>query len=366
MSFSAKHYLISVLFGALAVLPSASVFAHSTPNRVESAGPAVVMAPTESVAGTVEQLIVENRVTGATTRYVSLRLRDGSRLPLRGTDADRLQTGAQVQIGGRRNGKALQVESAQVVAPAPKAAVPTTPATTREGTLALLHADDFDAGSGSFLFELHEDNGSVRPLDLAVLPDVLRPRMRVAVDARTAADGASLAPERIVVLTQPSMQASSPDGVVAKAATVNSVLVIMAYFSGGTPPAYTVPQAQQLMTTVANFYNEASYGQQQLSVTVTPNWVMMGITKPATCDYSAIGNAATTAATSAGYNPSNYAFVVYLFPNSSQGRPFVRLAGARLRRIPAQGLDQRHQRVHDVDRRARDGAQLRPPARGLP
>jgi FG-GAP-like repeat/Gametolysin peptidase M11/FG-GAP repeat len=54
-------------------------------------------------------------------------------------------------------------------------------------------------------------------------------------------------------------------------------------------------------------------------VTVT-NWVTMSIPKPASCntsDWQGIGNAAATAAASGGWNPANYGFVVYLFPQVS-------------------------------------------------
>jgi hypothetical protein len=47
----------------------------------------------------------------------------------------------------------------------------------------------------------------------------------------------------------------------------------MANFNNTPAPSYTAAQAQQVMTSnsnsVANLYNELSFGQQQLSVTVT-------------------------------------------------------------------------------------------------
>ena len=71
-------------------------------------------------------------------------------------------------------------------------------------------------------------------------------------------------------------------GATPLATTSNSVLVILANFSNTVAPAYTATQAQQVMTTnsnsVANFYNEVSYGQQTLNVTVTSSWVTMNLT----------------------------------------------------------------------------------------
>jgi hypothetical protein len=109
----------------------------------------------------------------------------------------------------------------------------------------------------------------------------------------------------------------------AAAATTNSVLVILANFNNTVAPAYTTAQAQQAMVTsagsVANYYNEVSYGQQLLNVTVTANWVTMNLA--ATCDYTSIGSAAEAAAlaASSAYNANNYNFVVYLFPAQSCG-----------------------------------------------
>ena len=64
---------------------------------------------------------------------------------------------------------------------------------------------------------------------------------------------------------------------------------------------------------VANYYQEVSYGQHLLNVTVTP-WVMSASSAPATCDYTAIGLAANAAATAAGFTPSSYDNRYYVFP----------------------------------------------------
>jgi hypothetical protein len=94
----------------------------------------------------------------------------------------------------------------------------------------------------------------------------------------------------------------------------------LANFNNTAAPAYTPAQAQQMMVTnagsVANYYNEVSYGQQLLNVTVTSTWVTMNMAQPGTCDWPTIGNNANAAALAANpaYNAGNYNFVVYVFP----------------------------------------------------
>ncbi|NDP42734.1 MAG: hypothetical protein GZ089_08475, partial [Aromatoleum sp.] len=84
--------VLAVLLAGLAIAPAD---AH---NVVEAAGAVVSIAPVESTAGTVEELIVENRVTGTTTRHVGLRFADGSGVALRGADVGSLPSGAQVRV----------------------------------------------------------------------------------------------------------------------------------------------------------------------------------------------------------------------------------------------------------------------------
>jgi len=73
------------------------------------------------------------------------------------------------------------------------------------------------------------------------------------------ADGESITPDHITVFAEPT-SATESSGAVAKAATINSVLVILANFNGTSVPAYGVAQAQQVMTTngdsVANFFRQ--------------------------------------------------------------------------------------------------------------
>jgi hypothetical protein len=277
---------------------------------------------TDTLTGTVHAVVIDNAVRGTSSRYVELELDDGTLVPLRGGGSDAMAPGARAKVSGRHNGKALDVDSAETLA-APAATSKTT--TEIDGTIAILHADDFAHGKSAFVYELHPSSGDVKRLRLGSLPAALAPGMRLRVSGRAEADGESITPEHITVLGEPT-SATESAGAVAKAATANGVLVILANFNNTAAPAFSPSQAQQVMTSngdsVANFFREASYGQQLMNVTVTPSWVAMNLARPATCsttDWQNIGTAAEAGskALGASYDPASYQYVVYLFPTVS-------------------------------------------------
>ncbi|HXX86593.1 MAG TPA: Ig-like domain repeat protein, partial [Casimicrobiaceae bacterium] len=80
---------------------------------------------------------------------------------------------------------------------------------------------------------------------------------------------------------------------------------------------------------VAAYYNEVSYGQQLLNITVACSttvpagcasntsvggWLLSGSSTPASCDFTTMGNLADQAATAAGYNIANYNNRFYVIP----------------------------------------------------
>jgi hypothetical protein len=308
--------LLATLLGVVA-LPC---YSHDPTRGVMDSAVGQRAEPAEA-RGVVRAYVVDNATRGSSHRYVDLELDDGSDMPLEGSTAAALPTGERVRASGRRNGKALEVDSVERLA-APGAQVAKASVEV-EGTLAVLHADDFAAGTSRFIFEVHDDAGRTRTIRLGSLPRELVPGMRVRVQGRASATTNDMIdPERIVVLAQPS-GATMSQTPIAKAATANSVLVVMANFSNTVAPGFTVAQAQQVMTSnadsVANFFREASYGQQLMNVTVTPNWLRMNLAQPTSCgssDWQAIGTSADAAARTLGaaYDPSNYNFVVYVFP----------------------------------------------------
>ena len=297
--------------------------AHGTPdNALDPAASTAV----ELISGTLDELVIEDRVQNATTRHYALRRDDGTTVSLTGPAVEALQDGARVELRGQRNGTHFAVEAVQLVSPpsTSETAARAAAAVQVEGTFAIAHADDFATGTSQYHYHVRDDAGINTTLSASVLPPELRGGMRVSVSGRRAEDGSSLHPSHITILSAPATGGmETKAGMTALATTTNSVLVILANFNNTAVPAYTAAQAQQEMVTnsnsVANFYNEISYGQQQLNVTVTGSWVTMNLA--GTCTYTSISSAADAAALalSPTYNASNYNFVVYLFPAQSCG-----------------------------------------------
>ncbi len=309
MSIRSLRLLAAVLWVVLAPAHAHDMEARSAAEELQAQQSAVI-------SGVVEELVVEDRVKGTTLRYHRLRLEDGSAVALTGEPVAALATGNRVALTGRWNGSAFETAHADILAP-PQPAVEGS--VQLEGTLVVIHSDDFANGKSEFIYQVRDDSGAVTSLELAPFTPVLRGGTRVIVSGQSTSS-ASLRVQSIIIVS-----AALAPSAVEEAPTINSVLVIMANFNNTVAPAFTQAQAQAVMTTnagsVANYYNEVSYGQQQLNVTVTPGWLSMNLAKPSTCDFSSIGTAADAAATAAGFNPSNYGFVVYLFTGSSQGGP---------------------------------------------
>lgn len=299
-------------------LTSTLAVAHGPAEHATQTVAEPTAATVEALTGTVHDVIVDDTTRGTSQRFVELELADGSLVALQGDPAQALVRGATVEVHGHRSGKTLYVEGSRALA---AAAAPDTKALTEiDGTLAILHADDFANGQSSFVYEVHHASGSVHQLRLAATLSALEPGMKVRVHGRIGADSATMTPDRITIL---SRQAAAAEDVATKAATANGVLVIMANFNNTTAPAFSTAQAQEVMTSnsdsVANFFRETSYGQQVMNVTVTPVWVTMNLAKPTTCgsaDWRGIGTTADAAAKaySALYDPASYNFVVYVFP----------------------------------------------------
>jgi hypothetical protein len=305
---------------AIAAASAVPAFGHDDGKRID-AGPVVSAAPIERLEGTIDAIVVDDRIRHSTQVYRELRLADDTALTLVGPLADSLPPDSRVELTGRRAGKPFEVHSMRVLGPAPAKAVPQQPEVEVEGTLAIAHADDFASGRGEFIYELQEDSGSRRRIDVASLPPPLQWGMRISIRGSPGSDGTSLRPSRItILLPAPEDRGGKQSAFPAKA--VNTVLVILGNFNNTATPSYTQGQAQQVMVSnsnsVANYHGEVSYGGQTLNVTVT-SWVTMNLARPTSCstsNWQAIGTAASAAATAANgaWNPANYGFVVYLFP----------------------------------------------------
>jgi len=308
---------IIFLFAVFACLAALGARAHTV-----TATSAPSTAATDVVSGTVDALVVEDRVNNVTITYPLLRQDDGSVVPLVGTEAGALARGSRVGIVGRWDRAQFEVAQAQTLA---QPSAPIGPAASIQvtGTLFIAHADDFASGRSQFLYQVSEDSGGVTALEMPALPAALRGGMRVSASGQQGSTPKSLRPQTIAILSGPAGPTSTTSSFGGPlSVTTNNVLVIMANFNNTVAPAFTQAQAQAVMTTdassVSKFYNEMSYGQQQLNVTVTANWVTMNMAQPSTCDFSSIQTAADAAATKAGYTvPAWPGFVVYLFPSLS-------------------------------------------------
>jgi hypothetical protein len=317
---SAKALLVLPAF--FLCIPCHPALAHEVDAPLEQVERVADVAP-ETLTGNVHALVIDDPAHGTSSRYVELQLDDGSLVPLHGDDVAALQDGERARVTGQHNGKSLEILSAHAFAPASGNAVKSNAEV--EGSFAILHADDFEKGKSSFVYEIHQASGKVNRLRLGMPPGALVPGMRLRVVGRAEPDGESITPERITILSQPTSSVPARDAT-EKAAVSNGVLVIMANFNNTAVPAYTAAQAQQVMTSnadsVANFFRETSYGQQVMNVTVTPSWVTMKLAQPASCgstDWQGIAAAAEAASKGLGtaYDPAAYQFVVYLFPSVS-------------------------------------------------
>src|SRR5215831_15509379 len=83
------------------------------PARAHDAAPvaglatATASAAAVTASGTVTELIVENRLNGATFRYLGLRLDDGRSFALAGVGLDALDAGQRIEATGTLSGRTL-------------------------------------------------------------------------------------------------------------------------------------------------------------------------------------------------------------------------------------------------------------------
>jgi hypothetical protein len=162
-------------------------------------------------------------------------------------------------------------------------------------------------------YVLATDDGRHVRLDLAVLPDVLEPGMRLMVHGEASRDRLSVDPVEISI---------EPDDTPARdpAADVSGttrVLVVLLRFTDTAEP-YSRDQVNTTVFagagSVANYYRETSYGRHTLAGDVTP-WLVASFARPGTCDYSRISTEALRLAASAGYPSANYQKYVFVFPS---------------------------------------------------
>ncbi len=268
-----------------------------------------------TTTGTVATLTVHNQLTGVTLLYYGLKLDQGGSYALSGSGLNLLSDGARISAAGTLSGNVLNVSLFSVVAPAPASRV-TAQAETRKslsGTLAVFHKDFFDQGRGEYGLAVRNGDEPT-PLNVAAIPDALQIGMLINVEGTLAADGSSLDVSTISILAPPPARDE-----VALAPITNNVLVIPIKFTDLSGEPFSTAQIQtEFQTNVVPYYQEVSYGQQLLNVTVANSggaWLNAGAAVPG-CDYTAIGTLANNAAAAAGYNINSYQNLYYVMPSN--------------------------------------------------
>ena len=306
--------LRTVALIAIVNAPMITANAHSPDLHIADVQAPSASSPIETLTGTVKDLVIDNRVTGQTSRQLALQLDDGRKLVLSGAGIDALTQNSRVLASGQLSGDAMFVTSYHIVADNGGVATQQRVASQVEGTLTIVHADNFLEGRSSYAYVVHGDDGRATPLQVIVMPDSLQIGMRVVAAGTIARDGFSLEANQITILAPQPPKSDAGD--ISPAPVTNNVLVVLIKFPG-TTEAFSQAQVDQVMrsngNSVANYYQEVSFGKQLLDVTVTP-WLVSASAAPATCDFTAIGNAANAAASAAGYSLASYQNRFYVFP----------------------------------------------------
>ena len=304
----------AVLLVALVALP---VGAHQAQTESLSNSEALV------ASGTVTELLVENRLTGQSFRYLGLRLADGQSFALVGPGLDALAKGARVEATGVIAGQTFHVTKVSALASGQANAAAVTPPspTTLSGTLAIYHKDFFDEGRGEYGLAIRSSTGQIVELTVAVIPGWLEPGMAISAEGTLSADGASLDVSTITV----NGMAPKTNSEVAAAPVTNKVLVMAIRFANSGVSAFTPAQIDaEMQTKVAAYYQEVSFGQQLLNITTVPSWlqdvgnipVFLSGASAGQCDYNTIGTKADALATALGYNLNNYQNRYYVLPST--------------------------------------------------
>jgi len=109
-------------------------------------------APLVAVTGTVSELIVEDRLSQRTLRYLALQTDDGQSLALVGAGLESLVAGARTEATGRPTGNSLFVASTRLLPGPAASAKAARPPAQAQGLLALSHTDDFAQGRGHYQY----------------------------------------------------------------------------------------------------------------------------------------------------------------------------------------------------------------------
>ena len=322
-------FLAALLWGVLAAGPAR---AHEVTVALDAPAAA-------ALTGTVNELVIEDRVNGTLVHVHTLRQDDGSAATLSGDGAETLQKGSRVEVTGTLRGSTLEVSGYSVLAAAPIADNGSAALDEKQvqGTLVLWHKDYFAEGRGEYGFAVYTESAQMAPLNLTLSPGMLRPGSKVIASGTTDADGVTLDTTQITILALPSATPNhGGGGGGGPTPTTNNVLVLPITFAGSPADPFTTAEIDQVMRTntlsTAAYYKEVSYGQQLLNVTVacqttkpsgcanntdSKGWLVTSSPLPGGCDFTTMGELADAAATAAGYTLSDYVNRFYVLPGGS-------------------------------------------------
>jgi hypothetical protein len=324
-----RFFAVSAL-AALAV--SVPVAAHH-PGDGQVAATDVAGVATVTLTGTVDQLVVVDRVNATTQRYPILRQGDGSKVALRGDAVQAIEAGAHVAVTGSQTGTMFTVSGVESGAAQPRSAQVSKAARAQvAGKFMVAHADNFETGTSQFFYQVFDEQGGVTDIAMPFLPGSLATGMQVVVDGTLAFDGTRIDPDSISILSTFTPSAAT--------ATTNYLVIPIKFpISGaGTLASPWVYNADPFTVASLNtavfgdlptksakeFYKETSYGQQLLGGATADNgsggFLLANAATPPCTNYGGIATAAANAARLRGYpidasgNPlAPYTGLLYVF-----------------------------------------------------
>ena len=284
---------------------------HATPAGTGSVVAGMPDGTSMSLEGRLSILDFVYPGGGGSERIYALVSQDGAATRVKFAASPIVARGASLVVSGYASHGALIVEQQQPSTR--KAAAASTPASL-EGTLNLLHSDNFEGGTSRFIWTLVADDGQGVELDVPIAPTDMQSGMRARVTGTR--NGNVIVPDTITALSAAPIR-DLPTVAASQNATV---LVILLNFKATPPALPATPFTQAAVDAVvfsgagsiAAYWNEVSFGNQTMSGVVTP-WLTASFQTPATCDFYGIATEARRVAQLAGYNVASYQKVHYLF-----------------------------------------------------
>lgn len=180
-----------------------------------------------------------------------------------------------------------------------------------QGTLLLLHSDDFAGKKSGEQWVLKEDSGKRTFVDL---PAGERHQSGRRVKLEGERKGGRFKVQRTTVIGA----AAAPEMLASYGASgTQQALFILTRFTDSPAWAITPADIKSSADGISSFLRTASFGQLDLRISVTP-FFDTGVST-GNCNASTIQTAAETAAKNAGYILTNYRFLVYVFPRVACG-----------------------------------------------